>query len=143
MSGVFGRATTGLVACTTTAATKLQLVAASNHRIRVPRITASFEGIVATDTPILVSIYRQTDAGTSSALTPLKDNDGDNETLQTTARHTATAEPTTTDLLDSKLVHPQGRADFGPYIVPGGGRIGVVVDAPNNVNGVFAAVFEE
>ena len=143
MSGVFGRATTAAVACTTTAATKFQLVAASNHRIKVPRITASFNGVSATDEPVLVSVYRQTDAGTSSALTPVKDNDGDNETLQTTARHTATVEPTTTDLLESKYVHPQGRADFGPFIVPGGGRIGVVVDAPNNVNGVFSALFEE
>lgn len=143
MSGVFGRATTGLVACTTTAATKLQLVAAANHRVKVPRISASFEGVVVTDSPILVSIYRQTDAGTASALTTKKDNSGDSETLQTTAQHTATVEPTTTDLLDSKLVHPQGRADFGPFTIPGGGRIGVVVDAPNNVNGVFAAMFEE
>jgi hypothetical protein len=143
MAGVFGRATTGLVACTTTAATKLQLAAAANHRVKVPRISVSFEGIVATDAPILVSIYRQTDDGTSSALTTKKDNDGDGETLQTTATHTATVEPTTTDLLDSKLVHPPGRADFGQFTIPGGGFLGVVVDAPNNVNGVFSAIFEE
>lgn len=143
MSGVFGRATTAAVACTTTAATKLQIVAAANHRVKVPRISASFSGIVATDEPILVSIYKQTTAGTMTSLTPSKDNASDDETLQTTAQHTATVEPTTTDLLDSKLVHPQGRADFGPFTIPGGGRIGVVVDAPNNVNGVFAAIFEE
>lgn len=143
MSDLRGRATTAPVAVTTTAKTVLQLVAAANHRVVVKRISVSFTGIVATDEPIQVDIYVQTTAGTMTALALIKDNPGDDETLQTSAQHTATVEPTKTSLLDSKTVHPQSRADFGPFIIPGGTRLGVYVDAPNNTNCVCHASFEE
>jgi hypothetical protein len=143
MSGVIVRANTAQVSTGTSLKTILQIVAASNHRIRVPQISVSFEGVTATDAPIQVDIYRQTDAGTMTSLTPKKDNEGDNETIQTTAQHTATVEPTKTDLLQTKFVHPQTRADFGPFVVIGGGRLGVLVTSTVSVDCIVSAVIEE
>jgi FlaG/FlaF family flagellin (archaellin) len=144
MAGLFGRAVTAQVALSAaTAKTVLQLIAASNHRVKVLRISVGFTGVSTTDEPVQVDIYKQTTGGTMSSLTPSKDNSNDDETLQTTAQHTASAEPTSTDLLDSKPVHPQGRADFGPFVIPGGGRIGVKITAPNAVDCIAAAFFEE
>jgi len=143
MSAVLIHGTTAQVATGTALKTIMQIFAAANHRIRVPVISISFEGTSATDAPIQVDIYRQTTAGTMTALTLVKDNDGDDETIQTTAQHTATVEPTKTDLLTSRLVHPQGRADFGPFIVKGGGRIAIMVTSPNAVDCVASALIEE
>lgn len=143
MAGVRGRATTAQVATGTSAKTILQLVAASNHRIIVPRITISFEGVTPTDPPIQVVVMRQSTAGTMSALTPSKDTDSYDETLQTTAQHTATVEPTSGDILETQLIHPQGRGVFGPFVVKGGGRLGVVVTASVSIDCVVAAQFEE
>jgi len=143
MAGLFARATTAQVATGTSAKTILQLVAASNHRIVVPRITVSFEGVTATDAPIQVVVMRQSTAGTMSALTPSKYNDSDDETLQTTAQHTASAEPTSGDILETQLIHPQGRGVFGPFTVKGGGRLGVVVTASVSVDCVVSAQIEE
>lgn len=61
------------------------------------------------------------------------------ETLQTTAQHTATAEPTAGDVVDVIECHPQGGYEkiFAPgdeIIIPGGGRIGIEVTAPATVN---------
>jgi len=143
MSGVRVRANTAQVATGTSLKTIMQIVAASNHRIVIPQISVSFEGVTVTDAPIQVDIYRQTDAGTMTSLTLVKDNDADDETIQTTAQHTATAEPTKTDKLASKFVHPQGRADFGPFTVKGGGRIGVLVTAGVGVDCIVSALIEE
>lgn len=144
MAQLFGRANTPQVALSAaTAKTALQLIAAANHRVNVQRISVSFEGVSTTDAPVQVDIYRQSTAGTVSALTLVKENSGDDETLQTTASHTATVEPTNGDLVERRLVHPQSRADFGPFIIPGGGRLGVVLTAPNAVDAVVAAKFEE
>lgn len=143
MAGVRGRATTSQVATGTGTKTILQLVAAANHRVIVPKITISFEGVTATDPPIQVVVLRQTTAGTMSALTPSKDNSGDDETLQTTAQHTATAEPTASDILETQLIHPQGRGIFGPFVMIGGSRLGVAVTASVGIDCVVSAAFEE
>jgi hypothetical protein len=143
MAGLRFRANTAQVATGTSAKTILQLVAASNHRVLIPRISISFEGVTPTDPPIQVVIRKQTDAGTASALTLVKDNDNDDETLQTTAQHTATAEPTGSDSLETRLVHPQGSRDFGPFVLPGGDRIGVVVTASVGIDCVVSALCEE
>jgi hypothetical protein len=143
MSGVRVRACTAQVSTGTSLKTIMQIIAASNHRIVVPQISVSFEGITVTDAPIQVDIYRQTTGGTMTSLTMVKDNEGDDETIQTTATHTATVEPTKTSLLASKFVHPQGRADFGPFTVIGGGRIGVLVTAGVSVDCIVSAMIEE
>lgn len=144
MAGLFVRATTAQVATGTSAKTILQIVAAANHRIKIPKVSVSFEGVTPTDPPIQVVLMRQSTAGTMSSLTPVKDNDSDDETLQTTAQHTATVEPTSGDIIETKLCHPQGRVDFiGPFTVKGGGRLGVVVTASVGIDCVASALIEE
>ena len=139
MAGVRFKAATSLVATGTSLKTIAQLVAASNHGIKLDEIEVSFAGTSNTATPIKVEVLRQTTAGTMSSLTPVKDPDDSDETLQVTAQHTATAEPTASDILIVVNVHPQTgwswQAPFGREIKIGGGdRVGVRVTAAADVN---------
>lgn len=151
MAGLKVRANTVQITTGTALKTILQIIAAANHRIVIPRFSISFEGLSTTDAPIQVDIMRQSTGGTTpgGALTLAKDNDSDDETIQTTAQYGPTggawgAEPTAGDVLARKLVHPQGRADFmGPFVVKGGGRIAVVVTATVAVDCVASADIEE
>lgn len=143
MAGVGFRLNTGEVTTGTSAKTIAQLVAASNHRIYVRYIDVSFKGIVVTDAPIWCRVLRQSSAGTMSALTLTKDNDSDDETLQTTAQHTATAEPSAGDVVASGEVHPQTGRRFGPFWVKGGGRLGVEVTAGASTSVIVSALGEE
>lgn len=143
MSGVGFRANTAQVATGTSAKTILQIVAASNHRVVVNKIVVSFEGVTVTDAPVQVRVLRQSTAGTMSSLTLVKDGDTA-ETLEVTAQHTASAEPTAGDVLESQLVHPQSSRVFvGPYVVPGGGRLGVEVTAAVGIDCIVSAYGEE
>ena len=143
MSGVGFRANTAQVATGTSAKTILQIVAASNHRVVVNKVVISFEGVTVTDAPIQVRVLRQSTAGTMSALTLVKDGDTA-ETLEVSALHTATAEPTAGDVLESQMVHPQSSRVFvGPYVVPGGGRLGVEVTAALGIDCIVSAYGEE
>lgn len=144
MAGLRFRATTGQVATGTSAKTIMQIVAASNHRVVIPRFEVGFEGVSNTDAPILTEVVVQTTAGTMTSLTLVKDNSEDGETLQTTAQHTASAEPTTTSTLYAMFIHPQtARVINGPFIVPGGTRVGVRVTSANNVDCVVTCLGEE
>lgn len=143
MAGLRVRANTAQVATGTSLKTIMQIVAAANHRVVIPQISVSFEGVTTTDAPIDVQIMRQSTAGTMTSLTLTKDNDSDDETIQTTAQHTATVEPTAGDVLARKLVHPQGRADFGPFVVKGGGRLGITTTAGVSVDCIVSALIEE
>jgi len=140
MSGVRFSARTAEVALTAaTAKTVVQIVAASNHRVLVTAFYAFFDGVSPTAEPVVVRVLRQTTAGTMSSLTPVKLNNSDDETLQTTAQHTATAEPTAGDVLFAMEVHPQtGYKELRPlgqeFVVPGGGRLGIECTAPAGVN---------
>ncbi len=121
-----------------TAETVIQLVAPANHLLKLKGWSISFDGVVVTAEPIIVELYRQTSAGTSSALTPLKVNDSLAETLQATARDKFTAEPTLGDLMDVFEVHPQQGwkevdADY-LYMIAGGARLGIRATAPAAVN---------
>lgn len=114
--------------------TLLQIIAASNHRVTISEISIGFHGTSNTDAPILVQIARQTTAGTVTSATPVKRTPGDDEALQVTASHTATSEPTLGDVLKRWSVHPQTglvwQAPPGQEIViPGGGRLGILVTA--------------
>lgn len=148
MSGVRWKLATAEVATGTSLKTIAQAVAAANHGALVDEISVSFQGVSNTGEPILVEVVRQTDAGTTSALTPVKDPDDTDETLQLTARHTATAEPTTTDVLMREFVHPQTgwtwQAPFGRQIKIGGGdRLGVRVTAGADVGCLVRMAGEE
>jgi len=133
-----------------TAETVLQLVAAANHRVLVVEWGISFDGTVNTNEPVTVELLLQTNAGTSSSLTVQKMNEGDNETLQTTALQDFAAEPTgTTIVAPPVLVHPQGGYTWqaGGFVLPipiiGGSRLGMRCTAPDAVNCRPYMIFEE
>jgi hypothetical protein len=140
-------ASNALVAAT--AETLLQLVAAANHRDKLLGWGVFFDGVSPTGVPVLVELMRQTDAGTSSANTPrLVAPSGAAETIQTTARDSFTVEPTPSDILERRLVHPQQGFEIiypqgGEPTIPGGGRIGIRCTAPAGVNAVAKMKFEE
>ena len=112
MAGVLARVNSGEVSIANgVTKTVLQLRSAANHRVKIIGVGISFKGIVSNDKPMLVEIVRQTDGGTASAATPFKNNDGDVETIQTTAQKTFTVEPSVDSpakVLYSVDVHPQG-----------------------------------
>jgi hypothetical protein len=148
MSGVRWNVVSPSISTGTSLKTLVQVIAASNHRILVEELNISFDGISNTAQPIKVEVLRQTTAGTVTALTPVKGHDGDDETLQITAGHTATAEPTAGDILEIFFVHPQGGRDWQapfskPFVVKGGGRLGVRVTAAASVNAVVTFKGEE
>lgn len=131
-----------------TAKTVVQIVAPSNHRLKILGVGLFFDGTSPTAEPVQVELARQSDAGTMSALTPVKRDDSIAESLQTTAQHTATAEPTTGDVIDSWQVHPQqGWEQFYPFgqepIVGGGDRAALICTAPATVNVRAKLIFEE
>lgn len=148
MSGVKGAAVAAAVSLSAaTPKTVLQLVAASNHRVLVTEFEISFNGTTNTAEPVKVDVLRQTTAGTSAALSPVKRGDF-GETLQTTARETITVEPTGSDVLASFYVHPQQgeawQAPFAdPIVIPGGGRVGIRCTAPSGVNAIARMNFDE
>jgi hypothetical protein len=149
MARIRATATTAEVACTAaTAKTVVQVVAAANHRIAIKGWSYSFDGVAGDAEPAVCVLMRQSTAGTLSSLTPTVDNPPITETLQTTALHTATAEPTSGDVLRRVNIHPQTGAEWSKafdeeIIVPGGGRVGLVVTAPANVNVVASISYEE
>ena len=151
MAGIVATAEVSGDVYTTAAKTLIQLVAASDHRVRVKSIEAYFDG-PDTDDNLVVQLVRQSDEGTSSALTPKKLDDSADETLQTAARHDITSEPTTGDVLWSASVNPATGISktFPPGFEPmcgGGDRIGLRIDAGATVTGSPTAsgtiVFEE
>lgn len=98
------------------AKTHLQVVASTNDRVRVQGWGIFFKGTSATDPPVLVSMLRQSTAGTPggtpSAPTITKKNDSDQETVQTTVNggpttQTWTTEPTAGSVIETAEVHPQ------------------------------------
>lgn len=149
MAAFQGQAVTAEVALSAaTAKTVLQVVAAANHRVKVLSWGVYFDGTSSSAEPVQVRLLRQTTAGTMSALTPTKRDDSIGETLQTTAQHTASAEPTAGDVLEAKEVHPQAGYEkiypFGGEVIIGGGdRLGIECTAPASVNARCEIVFEE
>jgi hypothetical protein len=116
----------------------MQLVAPANVILAVNGAWVSFDGISNVAEPVLVEILRQTTAGTMTARNPLKTKDT-STALQATGQVNATAEPTAGDVLKTFHLHPQAGAiiplDFDKEIeVPGGGRLGMRITAPANVN---------
>lgn len=152
MADLYLHATSGEVAIAN-GKTILQVVAAANDRIRVSGWGISFKGTSATDPPVLVTVLRQTTAGTMTGGTTgtniSKKNNGDPETIQTTVQINATAEPTAGDTIENFEVHPQtGFYKFYPQgqeiIVPNGGRLGFkVTSATLTYNCTVEADIEE
>ena len=148
MSAVRFKAVTGEISTGTAVKTLLQLVAAANHGVLIDEVSISFKGTSNSAAPIKVDVLRQTDAGSMSSLTPVKDPDDAAETLEITAQHSATDEPSAGSLLLSELVHPQTgytwQAPFGRAIKIGGGdRLGIRVTASADVVAVCRMAGEE
>jgi len=148
MSGVRAKAQVSAVATGTALKTIMQLVAATNHGVEVEELSISFNGTSNSATPILVQIARQTTAGTMTSLTCVKDPDDFDETLQTTAQHTATAEPTLGDILEAEYVHPQQGYTWykGPgreIKIGGGDRLAIVVTAAASVSAAARMTYKE
>lgn len=116
------------------AKTVVSATAAANHRFLVRGIKVFFKGTSATDTPVTIRLFRPTNAGTATAVTALKNHDGDDETPQTAGFKDYSAEPTVGDVLEIWEIHPQtGLIEFLPLgeevHVKGGGRIGLEMKA--------------
>ena len=151
MSDLQAVALTGEVALSAaTAKTVLQLTAPTNHRVKILGYGVFFDGTSTTAEPVEVVLQRQSTAGTMTSLTPAKLDDSLAETLQSTAQHTATAEPTSVSngTLDVIEVHPQqGYEKLYPLgqepIIGGGDRVGIICTAPATVNVRAKLIFEE
>jgi hypothetical protein len=88
--------------------TLIQLAAPANQGVAWLRAGIALQGVSVTDAPGLVSLVKQTDAGTMSAYTEvLVTGPGASITPQAVALTNATVEPTTTDIVDEKYIHPQ------------------------------------
>ncbi len=148
MAGRNGIAKVTGVVTGTSAKTLLQVVAATNHAVEIAEVAIAFHGTSATAEPILVELLRQTTAGTMTSLTPVKGDDGVSDTLDTTAQHTSTSEPTAGDILRAWTIHPQFGIVYQPsvdakIVVPAGGRVGLRVTAAADVNADAYIVFVE
>lgn len=148
MAGINAVAQSPEISSGTAKKTLLQITAPTNQRLKIREISVAFKGTSNTAAPVLVEVARQSTAGTMTSLTPQKWNPADDETLQGTAQHTATAEPTETAVIMREEVHPQGaytwQAPFGgEIIVPGGGRLGIAVTAAADVSSLARLVYEE
>lgn len=126
-----------------TAKTILQVVAPTNQRLKVKRWGVFFDSVAA-GAGVLVKLVRQTSAGTMTSLTPVKLGIAGSETIQSTAYHTASSEPTTTDTLDIvegaiDVFFPAGEE----LVVVGGARIGIICTADTGVNVVGKIEYEE
>lgn len=114
--------------------TMVQAVAPANQRLEVRGFSCLFDGKTAGEEPAEVQLVRQSTAGTMTALTPVKDDDSLPETIQSTGQHTATAEPTTGDVirgyhvpLTSGIIRAFDREEV---MIKGGGRLGIRVITP-------------
>lgn len=131
-----------------TAKTVAQIVAPAQQALILHEWSVSVQGTNPSAKPGKVQLKRQTTAGTMTALTLYKWDTGRGETIQTTAQHTATVEPTSTDLIMSENVHPQ----FGytwpgsqrrVIIIPGGTRLGFILTFTDAVDVTVRFAIEE
>jgi hypothetical protein len=144
----FSLVTAEVALAAATAKTVVQVTAPTNQRVKLKGWSVSFDGTSATAAPVVCRLLRQTTAGTMTSLTPRKGDDDIATAIQSTGQHTATAEPTAGDILDTKEVHPQGgyseKFGLGDEIIIGGGdRIGIECTAPATVNVVGSLHCEE
>lgn len=138
-----------LIDTTVAARTLLQVAAAANHAAVVRRWGISFGGNVAQATGVRVRLMRQTTAGVMSSLTVSKHLTGFDDTVQLSASHTATTEPTYSDELRGVNVHPMSGEfsevldDLEQFVIEGSERVGIVVLATAAVNAYAWMQLEE
>jgi hypothetical protein len=149
MARSFGNAVTpsevALVAAT--AKTVLMLTAPANQRVIVQRVGIFFDGTKSNNEPVLIQFYRMTDSGTFTSGS-VADYQDMAHTFNTTMGYNATVEPTYGELIDSFNIHPQQGIEIilplmQEMMISGGGRVGMVVTAPDAVNCIAKMMFEE
>jgi len=119
--------------------TVVQVVAATNHQVKVMGWGVSFAGVGVTDEPLRAEFCTQTTAGTSSALTLQKWNASDGDTIDATALQDFSAEPAASTVLQAERVHPQAGyeiwfPDGKEPVIAAGTRMGIRVVTPTGVN---------
>jgi hypothetical protein len=97
MAGLRLHAPTGELSLTAnTAKTCVTITSPANHRVLIRGVEVFFKGTSSTDTPVKIELARiTTDGGTATGLTPLKNNESDQETPLSTVKINYTVEPTT------------------------------------------------
>jgi hypothetical protein len=127
--------------------TLFQFLAASNHRALLLGIEIMPQGVTAGVAPVIFDIVTQSDAGTASSGTFVKDLPAAAETIQASAQVTFTAEPTLGSILHEFSLHQQGSRLWlpptGPMIIPGSQRIGLRYKSGSFVAIDVMAYFEE
>lgn len=128
------------------AKTIAMIVAPTNQRLIAKRWGVFFDAATMGES-VICYLRRLTTAGTMSSLTPTKIGVY-SETIQSTAFHTATVEPTYGDIVDVIQIQPVSGADIWIPLteevpVPGGGRLGIVCVAPAGVNVIGKIGYEE
>ncbi len=145
LASLISEAEVALVAAT--AKTVLQLIAPTNQRLTVKGFSVTFDGTTSTNEAVICELLRQTTAGTMTAQTPKMLCAG-SETLQATGGRNASAEPTAGDILKPYNIHPQSGLIimFPPdqvMTIPGGGRLGMRLTAPDAVNCLPEFIYDE
>ena len=149
MAGVRFHGTSGEVSLSAaTAKTPIEITAAANQRVLVKGIEVFFKGTSSTDTPVPVVIKRMTTTGTGTTLTFEKNNEGDDETIQTSGKINDTVEPTYGNTIKTWEIHPQtGLILFFPFgdelVIKGGNKIGIQVTAAQAQTVVVNLYLEE
>lgn len=134
-----------------TAETVLQLRGATACKAKVIAWGVSFDGVSASEAPVVVQFLRQTSDGTATGATEAK-FDADDPAAACTGFHSFTStEPTSGDVLEVYEIHPQGGLFVREY-PPGRepvlddaatSRIAIQATAPSAVNTVAWMQWEE
>ena len=132
--------------------TLLQLRGATTSKAKIIAWGVSFDGVTATDAPVLVQFCRQTSDGTTSTAATEVKFDADEPAAGCTGFHSFGAtEPTIGDVLELYEIHPQGGLFVREY-PPGRepvlddaatSRIAIVATAGAAVNAVAWMQWEE
>lgn len=146
MSGIrFTVTTTEVIIPANSPKTGLQITApSSNQRILTLGYALTFDSKSVTAEPGWLSLQRQTSIGTMTGLTPVRDDNGLPETIQSSASFNALSEPASSinGLIKRIQIHPQQGYEFiypmGRELpIRGGERLAIVATMPDTVNGVF------
>lgn len=138
MAGLYGQVDIPATTLSSTVArTVVQLLAATNQRVRLLGVEFAGNGTSGTDGPVQGRIIRQSSAGTSTGATVVKIPNFGSETVQTSGFITFTStEPTVGTVVQHFAFSPQSNYRLlfvAPldYVMVGGERLGIELTSPN------------
>lgn len=142
------KVTTPAVAVTSVTRTMVWVGAPAARRPKIKRVVVSFDGATPSNEPVKVDLLRQTTAGSMTAGTVVKRDPAEPAALCTVA-HSADAEPTPSDILESWYVTPNG--GLLDYTYPPGDEPIIAsstagalrATAPDNVNAIASIYWGE